>query len=100
MLVPVADAQVWFEDTATTLQGMERLFQSPPLESNQTFTYSIKARWMENGQAVTQERRVSVQAGQSITVNFRENQRENVPARRCGTRFRVTSGNCCAPVAT
>jgi uncharacterized protein (TIGR03000 family) len=79
VLVPAADAQVWFENRATTQQGMERLFHSPPLEPNQNFTYTIKARWMENGQAVNQERRVNVQAGQSITVNFRENSRENVP---------------------
>ena len=79
VLVPAADAQVWFEDKATTQQGMERLFQSPPLEPNQDFTYTIKARWMENGQAVTRERQVHVQAGQSVTVDFRENTRENVP---------------------
>lgn len=82
VLMPTADAQVWFENRATTQQGMERSFQSPPLEPNQTFTYSIKARWTENGQAVNRERRVNVQAGQSITVNFRENTGENVPSPR------------------
>ena len=80
VLVPAADAQVWFEDKATTQQGMERVFQSPPLEPNQKFTYTIKARWMENGQVVTQERQAHVEAGRSITVNFREKPRENVPA--------------------
>jgi uncharacterized protein (TIGR03000 family) len=78
VIVP-ADAQVWFENRATTQQGMERLFQSPPLEPNQDFTYTIKARWMENGQAVTRERQVHVQAGQSVTVDFRANPVENVP---------------------
>ena len=34
---------------------------------------------MKNGKAVNQERQVSVQAGQNITVNFRENTREIVP---------------------
>lgn len=80
VLVPAVDAQVWFENRATSQQGTERLFHSPPLEVNQTFTYTIRARWMENGQAVDRERRVNVQAGQSVTVNFRENSRENLPA--------------------
>jgi len=73
VLVPTVDAQVWFENAATQQQGMERLFSSAPLQPNQTFVYTIKARWMQGGQAVTQERRVNVQAGQSVTVNFREN---------------------------
>ena len=79
VLVPAADAQVWFENGATAQQGMERVFESPPLEPNQNFTYTIKARWTENGQTVNRERRVNVQAGQSVTVNFREKTGENVP---------------------
>jgi uncharacterized protein (TIGR03000 family) len=78
VLVPTADAQVWFDNQATTQRGMERLFHSPPLEPNQSFAYTIKARWMENGQAVNRERRVNVQAGRNITVNFREDIREDV----------------------
>ena len=80
VLVPVADAQVWFQGRATTQQGMQRLFESPSLAPNHSYTYSIKARWMENGQAVNQERQVNVQAGQNITVNFREPIRENLAA--------------------
>jgi uncharacterized protein (TIGR03000 family) len=78
VIVPVTDAQVWFDNTATTQQGMQRLFASPPLTPNQNFTYTIKARWMENGKAVNQERQVNVQAGQNVTVNFREAPRESV----------------------
>lgn len=79
VLVPAADAQVWFENSATSLQGMERLFHSPPLESGHNYTYTIKARWIENGQVVIRERRAIVEAGQNITVNFRENTREELP---------------------
>jgi uncharacterized protein (TIGR03000 family) len=79
VLVPAADAQVWFENRATSQQGTERLFESPLLEPNHNFTYTIKARWLENGKAVDGERRVSVQAGQSVTVNFRESSGESVP---------------------
>jgi uncharacterized protein (TIGR03000 family) len=79
VLLPTADAQVWFDGGATKQQGMERLFHSPNLEPSHNFTYAIKARWMANGQAVTRERQVNVQAGQSVTVNFRESASENVP---------------------
>jgi uncharacterized protein (TIGR03000 family) len=80
VLVPTADTKVWFENKETSQQGMERLFESPPLKPNQHFTYNIKARWTENGKTVNQERQVHVLAGQNITVNFREKAREDVPA--------------------
>jgi uncharacterized protein (TIGR03000 family) len=78
VLVPAADAQVWFDNNATTQQGMQRLFESPSLTPNHAYTYTIKARWMENGKAVEQERQVNVQAGHNVTVNFREKSREIV----------------------
>jgi uncharacterized protein (TIGR03000 family) len=79
VLVPTADAKVWFDGNATSQQGTERLFHSPDLEPSHNFTYTIKARWMENGKAVTRERQINVQAGQSTTINFRANTGENVP---------------------
>lgn len=82
VLLPAADAEVWFQNRATTQQGMQRSFESPPLEPNQTFTYTVKARWIDGGQTVNRERQVNVQAGQSITVSFRENAREIVPLPR------------------
>jgi uncharacterized protein (TIGR03000 family) len=80
VVVPTADTQVWFGNTPTTQQGMERLFHSPALEPGKNFTYAIKARWMENGKAVERERQVRVQAGQRITVNFNDMPSETVPA--------------------
>jgi uncharacterized protein (TIGR03000 family) len=78
VLVPAAGAQVWFDGNATSQQGLERVFESPSLEPGHNFSYTVKARWLENGQAVTRERRVNVQAGQSVTVNFREMTGEGV----------------------
>lgn len=78
VIVP-RDAKVWFENRETAQQGTQRSFQSPPLESGHSYTYTVKASWTENGQAVTRERRVNVQAGQSVTVNFRENSAETLP---------------------
>jgi len=71
VLVPRADATIWFNGAATTQQGMERSFATPPLDSGASYSYTVRARWMENGQAVERERRVNVQPGQSATVDFR-----------------------------
>lgn len=70
VLVPNADAQIWFDDAPTSQRGMQRSFTTAPLQK--AGTYSIKARW--NG--ATQERQVRVQPGQSVTVDFRS---EGVP---------------------
>jgi len=82
VFVPVADAQVWFEDRPTQQQGIQRVFQSAPLEAEGTYTYTVKARWMENGRPMEQVRQVAVQPGQDMTVDFRSNPGENVPAPR------------------
>jgi uncharacterized protein (TIGR03000 family) len=86
VVVPTADAQVWFENTPTAQQGTERVFHSPALELGKTFIYTIKARWMENGQPVERERQVKVQAGQKITVNFRHGPGDLVPAPEAAAR--------------
>jgi len=73
VLVPTADTQVWFQNQETTQFGMRRSFDSPPLAPNQDFTYTVKARWTENGKTFNQERQVHFQAGQNVTVDFRSN---------------------------
>ena len=84
VLVPAANAQVWFDGNATSQQGMERMFESPALQSGHNYSYTIRARWMENGKAVTRERQIQVQAGQNVSVNLRENTSEGVPAPSAG----------------
>jgi len=72
VLVPRPDAMVWFNGAATTQQGVERSFATPPLDaSSSSYSYTIRARWTENGQTVERERRVNVQPGQSTIVDFR-----------------------------
>jgi len=88
--VPAPDAQVWFDNTPTRQQGMQRLYYSPPLESGSNYSYTIKARWTENGQTVDRQRKVQVQPGQSVNVDFRNtsgtgsNQGENLQTPRTG----------------
>jgi len=78
VMVPNANAQVWFDNAPTSQQGMERSYYTPPLDSG-TYTYTIRARWTENGQPVERERRVTVQAGQRAMVDFRTGSGEPLP---------------------
>jgi len=78
VIVPEPNAQVWFNDAPTSQRGMERLFNTPALQ--QAGAYTIKARWTENGRNVDQQRQVQVQPGQSITVNFKANPPDKLPA--------------------
>jgi len=75
--VPV-DAEVWFDGTKTTSTGPVREFQSPALTPGQKYSYQVRARWQENGHAVTQTRNVGVNAGAHIEVEF------PVPTRTAG----------------
>jgi uncharacterized protein (TIGR03000 family) len=65
-----ADAEVWIEDQKTQQSGGSRWFVSPPLARGQVFEYRIRARWKEDGKAVEQTQRLSVQAGEQLTVSF------------------------------
>jgi uncharacterized protein (TIGR03000 family) len=69
--VPDPNARVFFDDAPTRQQGMERIFTSPPLDPNKTYTYTIRATWMENGKEVNRSKDVQVQAGRTAMVDFR-----------------------------
>jgi uncharacterized protein (TIGR03000 family) len=64
-----ADAQLWFDDTLTTTTGTVRQFDTPPLAAGK-YTYDVRARWVENGHAVTQTQHVGVTPGARVEVDF------------------------------
>jgi len=64
------DAQLWFEDHQTQQQGPFRQFVTPQLDPNQTFSYTVRARWNQNGQPVDRSKKVSVHSGERATVDF------------------------------
>ena len=68
--VPSSNAEVWLDGQPTSQSGMERTFMTPRLNSGSTYTYEVKARWMENGQPVEQTRTVRFQPGQTVNVDF------------------------------
>jgi len=79
VIVPTADAQVWFEDAPTNQRGTARTFASPPLEAGYNYTYTIKTHWVDNGQPIDRTREVNIQAGQAITVNMNAITKETLP---------------------
>ena len=68
-MVP-SDADVFFDGSATTETGTERVFVTPALAVGQKFDYDIEAQWSANGQAVDQTRKVLVTAGANVRVDF------------------------------
>jgi uncharacterized protein (TIGR03000 family) len=69
VLVP-SDATVWFNDWQSKTTGPVRQFLSPPLTPGHKYTYTVRARWEENGRPVTQTRDVVVAAGTQARVDF------------------------------
>jgi uncharacterized protein (TIGR03000 family) len=67
-----ADAKIWFGEEKTTQTGSSREFVTPPLAPGNEYTYEVRAQWTENGRNVTQSRRVSVRAGERVSITFPE----------------------------
>jgi len=72
VLVPNAEAQVWFEDTQLPQTGKERTFKTPVVADGKSHSFNVKAKWTnDSGKAVEKTLPVSVKAGQTSTVDFR-----------------------------
>jgi len=65
-----ADAEVWVEGTKTTQTGTRRTFVSPPLDPDETYTYTVRARWRGADGEVDRTRKAQVSGGDEVTLNF------------------------------
>jgi uncharacterized protein (TIGR03000 family) len=66
-----ANATLWVDDAPTTQTGAVRQFVTPgQLQPGQTYHYTLKAQWTENGQPVMRERKIDFQVGNQIVVNL------------------------------
>ena len=63
-------AQAWIENAPTQQSGTVRTFRSPPMETDSKYTYHVRARWMENGQAVEKTKTAKVQGGEPVMIDF------------------------------
>ena len=70
VVVPSADAKVWFQGQQTKRTGKVREFESPPLAAGSSYAYEIRAQWMDGDQTVTQTQMVPVRAGERVRVEF------------------------------
>jgi uncharacterized protein (TIGR03000 family) len=65
-----ANADLFIEGQKMTQTGARRSFVSPALEAGHKYIYTIKATWMEDGKPVTQQKQVTVQAGDRQSLLF------------------------------
>jgi uncharacterized protein (TIGR03000 family) len=63
-----ADAEIWFDNSPTTQTGTVRQFVSPPLMPGHDYFYEVRAKWKEDGQQVIQNERITVHAGDQVSV--------------------------------
>ncbi len=68
--LPNEAADLWIEQTATKLRGVERTFESPPLEAGKQYKYEFVAKWTENGVEKAESRSVTATAGQTVSIDF------------------------------
>ena len=67
-----ASAQLWFNGSATKQTGDARRFTSPSLAPGQNYTYSVRARWTDNGHVTDETRTITVHAYEVTFVDFTE----------------------------
>ena len=79
--VPTADAKVLFGTTLVDMPGRERRYESSEIALGQKFTYTITARWMNDGKPMEQVQVVDVMAGKTSKATFRnEDATRQLPA--------------------
>jgi uncharacterized protein (TIGR03000 family) len=65
-----ADAKLFVDGQQTTSQGANRSLETPPLQRDKDFTYTLTATVMRNNQEVKIDKQVSVSAGRTSLVSF------------------------------
>jgi uncharacterized protein (TIGR03000 family) len=65
-----ADAKIFVNDALTKSTGETRAYVSSPLLAGQTYTYEFRAEMVVDGKPVTQNKSVTVRAGQTLDLTF------------------------------
>jgi uncharacterized protein (TIGR03000 family) len=68
--VPAPTAQLWLQGQQMMQTGMVRTFDSPPLAPGHNYTYTVRARWLQNGTMNDQTQTVRIRPGQDVNVRF------------------------------
>lgn len=64
------DAKVEVNGEKTSQEGTTRQFVTPPLTEGKSYSCTVKATWKSNGSQVTKSQKVTVQAGETVTINM------------------------------
>lgn len=67
-----ASAKLTVNDVAVTASGRQT-FTTPKLEKGRSYFYTVKAEIVRDGKPVTETRRIDVEAGKDVTVDFTVN---------------------------
>lgn len=68
--LPDPNASLTIDGQPTMQRGVNRVFAVPPLTRDRTYSYALRATWMENGREVSRDKKVDFKPGESISVNF------------------------------
>ncbi len=71
-IVMPADAKLIVEDVAFPAGASKRTFETPALEAGHSYSYTMRAEVMRDGRLQKQVKRVDIEAGQEVTVEFKE----------------------------
>jgi uncharacterized protein (TIGR03000 family) len=71
-IVLPADARLIVEGVTYPEGAGKRTFDTPDLEAGRTYSYTMRAEVTREGRLLKEERRVQVEAGREVTVEFRE----------------------------
>ena len=65
-----ADARLWVDQVECPLSGDVRAFDTPNLDPQQSYTYTLLVAVQRNGQIVQDSRRVQLTPGRQVEVDF------------------------------
>ena len=65
-----ADARLWVDQVECPLPGTVRSFETPNLDPQTNYSYTLRVAVERNGQTVQDSRRVQLVPGQQVSVDF------------------------------
>jgi len=68
--VPQPTAEILVDGHKTAQTGLDRTFESPPLEPGKQYRYELTARWVEGGATREMKKAVVGMAGEVVRVDF------------------------------
>jgi uncharacterized protein (TIGR03000 family) len=66
------DAKLYVDNVFIPLKSKKRTFRTPQLRRGRTYFYTVKAKMIRDGKAVTQKRKVYVRAGKRVNIRFKD----------------------------